>query len=274
DISADELQQKHDAVVIATGAEHPRDLPVEGRDLDGVHFAMEFLPQQNRANWGDEDLCALHPERKRIDAAGKHVIVIGGGDTGSDCIGTSLRQGARSVTNFELLPQPPEERSDGNPWPQWARIYRKSSSVDEMEHEGGAVHYCLMTTRFIGENGKLKQLETVQVDWSNGRPEKVAGTETIWDCELALLAMGFLGPRQGLVEQFGLETDSRSNIKTDDKTRMTSKDGVFAAGDCRRGQSLVVWGIAEGREVARCVDNYLTGGTSLLPDVKLDRFNY
>jgi glutamate synthase (NADPH) small chain len=274
DITADELKKQFDAIVLATGAEHPRDLPVDGRNCDGVHFAMEFLPQQNRSNWGDHDIAALHSEHKSISAKGKNVIVIGGGDTGSDCIGTSLRQGATSVTNFELLPKPPEDRAEGNPWPQWARIYRKSSSVEEMEHSGSEVQYSIMTTRFIVEDGLLKGLETVNVDWSNGRPEKIDGTEKTWDCDLVLLAMGFLGPRQGLVEQFGLETDQRSNIQTETSTRMTSVDGVFAAGDCRRGQSLVVWGIAEGREVARCVDTYLRKSNSLLPEVRLERFAY
>ncbi|MFW5829744.1 MAG: glutamate synthase subunit beta, partial [Planctomycetota bacterium] len=272
-VTANELRERHDAVVLAIGAETPRDLPVDGRDLDGIHFAMEFLPQQNRANWGDEDVAALHPQQKPLTARDKKVIVIGGGDTGSDCIGTSLRQGAQSVVNFELMSHPPEDRVEGNPWPQWARIYRRSSSVEEMEETGGAVHYCIMTTRFKGADGRVTGLETVDVDWSNGKPEKVPGSEKHWDCDLVLLAMGFLGPRQELVEQFDLETDQRSNIVTDG-CKMSSQDGVFAAGDCRRGQSLVVWGIAEGREVARCVDEYLLQQTSLLPEVRLDRFDY
>ena len=269
-----ELRTAYDAVVIATGAEEPRDLPVEGRDLEGIHFAMDFLPQQNRANWGDHDVAALHPKQLTINAKGKRVIVIGGGDTGSDCIGTSIRQGATSVINFELLEQPPLDRAESNPWPQWSRILRISSSMEEMQVMGGDVHYEIMTTRFVGSGRKVSGLETVKVDWSSGRPVKVPGSEKIWRCDLVLLAMGFLGPRSELLQQIGLETDPRSNIKTDPRTRMSSVDGVFAAGDCRRGQSLVVWAISEGREVARCVDEYLTGEQSLLPKVRLETFDY
>jgi len=274
DLGFAELQNSFDAVVVATGSEEPRDLPVEGRDLDGIHYAMDFLPQQNRTNWGDSDVAALHPKKQAISAKGKKVIVIGGGDTGSDCIGTSMRQGATSVINFELLGQPPAERLDSNPWPQWSRVLRISSSVEEMQVLGGDIHYEIMTTRFVGSDRKVTGLETVKVDWSSGHPEKVAGSEQIWKCDLVLLAMGFLGPRSELLGQIGCETDQRSNIKTDPKTRMSSVKGVFAAGDCRRGQSLVVWAISEGREVARCVDEYLTGTESLLPSVRLETFNY
>jgi len=274
DASFADIKSYYDAVVIATGAEEPRDLPVEGRDLDGIHFAMDFLPQQNRANWGDTDIAALHPKKQPISAKGKKVIVIGGGDTGSDCIGTAMRQGATRVINFELLGQPPDERSQSNPWPQWSRVLRISSSVEEMQVLGGDVHYEIMTTRFVGSNRSVTGLETVKVDWSKGRPEKIAGSEQLWKCDLVLLAMGFLGPRSELLKQSGCETDQRSNIKTDPRTRMSSVDGVFAAGDCRRGQSLVVWAISEGREVARCVDEYLTGSKSLLPAVRLETFVY
>jgi len=274
DLPFDQLKSAYDAVVIATGAEEPRDLPVEGRDLRGIHFAMEFLPQQNRTNWGDADIAALHPKKQPISAKGKKVIVIGGGDTGSDCIGTAMRQGATRVVNFELLGQPPEERTPTNPWPQWSRVLRISSSVEEMQVMGGDVHYEIMTTRFVGSKTSVTGLETVKVDWSQGRPEKIAGSEQIWKCDLVLLAMGFLGPRSELIKQIGCETDPRSNIKTDPKTRMSSVAGVFAAGDCRRGQSLVVWAISEGREVARCVDEYLTGSRSLLPQVRLETFAY
>ena len=269
-----EIKSTFDAVVIASGAEEPRDLPVEGRDLEGIHFAMEFLPEQNRANWGDSDIAALHPKKLAISAKSKKVIVIGGGDTGSDCIGTSMRQGATRVINFELLGQPPLERADSNPWPQWSRVLRISSSVEEMQVLGGDVHYEIMTTRFVGSGRKVTGLETVKVDWSSGYPERVAGSEQIWKCDLVLLAMGFIGPRSELIKQSGCETDPRSNIQTDPKTRMSSVDGVFAAGDCRRGQSLVVWAISEGREVARCVDEYLTGSPSLLPKVRLETFSY
>ena len=274
DVSFSEIKSSFDAVVIATGAEEPRDLPGEGRNLDGIHFAMEFLPQQNRANCGDSDLAALHPKKQTISAKGKKVIVIGGGDTGSDCIGTSMRQGASSVVNFELLEKPPTMRSGDNPWPQWSRIMRVSSSVEEMNVLGGDVHYELMTTRFIGRDRTVTGLETVKVKWVDGRPEKVVGSEQLWKCDLVLLAMGFLGPRSELLKQIDCETDLRSNIKTDPKSRMSSVDGVFAAGDCRRGQSLVVWAISEGREVARCVDEYLTGSQSQLPAVRLEPFAY
>ena len=274
DVSFSEIKSTFDAVVIATGAEEPRDLPVEGRNLDGIHFAMEFLPQQNRANCGDTDTAALHPKKQTISAKGKKVIVIGGGDTGSDCIGTSMRQGATSVVNFELLEKPPAMRSADNPWPQWSRIMRVSSSVEEMNVLGGDVHYELMTTRFIGRDRTITGLETVKVQWVDGRPEKVVGSERVWKCDLVLLAMGFLGPRTELLKQIDCETDPRSNINTDPKTRMSSVDGVFAAGDCRRGQSLVVWAISEGREVARCVDEYLTDSQSLLPEVRLEPFEY
>ena len=274
DVTFAEIKASYDAVVVCTGAEEPRDLPVDGRDLEGIHFAMDFLPQQNRANWGDSDVAALHPKKLAINAKGKKVIVIGGGDTGSDCIGTSMRQGASRVINFELLGQPPLERADSNPWPQWSRVLRISSSVEEMQVLGGDVFYEIMTTRFVGNGRKVTGLETVKVDWSKGHPEKVAGSEKIWKCDLVLLAMGFLGPRSELLKQCGCETDPRSNIKTDPKTRMSSVDGVFAAGDCRRGQSLVVWAISEGREVARCVDEYLSGSQSLLPKVRLETFDY
>jgi NAD(P)H-dependent glutamate synthase small subunit len=274
-ISWDQIKGDFDAVVIATGAELPRDLPVPGRELDGVHFAMEYLPQSNRSNWGDADIAALHPKKQKIWAKGKKVIVIGGGDTGSDCIGTSLRQGAESVINFELMPCPPDERSDGNPWPQWARIRRISSSVDEMTTTGGDVHYSLATKKFTGKDGKVTALTTVELDWSSGKPVERAGSEKQWDCDLVLLAMGFLGPRKnGLLEQLGCKLDQRGNIQTDAATRMSCVPGVFAAGDARRGQSLIVWAIAEGREVARCVDTYLTKQDSLLPSVRIEAFAY
>ncbi|GDY11774.1 dihydropyrimidine dehydrogenase subunit A [Planctomycetota bacterium] len=275
DLPWDQVKSQFDAVVISTGAEAPRDLPVPGRDLDGVHFAMEFLPQSNRSNWGDTDIAALHPKKQRIWAEGKHVIVIGGGDTGSDCIGTSLRQGAASVTNFELLPEPPGDRPANNPWPQWARIRRISSSVEEMTERGGEVAFSLATKSFTGENGKVTSLTTIQLDWKTGKPVEVPGSERTWRCDLALLAMGFLGPKKnGLLEQVGCQLDQRGNIATDAKTRMSTVPGVFAAGDARRGQSLIVWAISEGREVARCVDEWLMQRPSLLPAVRIEAFAY
>jgi glutamate synthase (NADPH) small chain len=271
----EQVKSAYDAVVISTGAEAPRDLPVPGRELDGVHYAMEFLPQSNRANWGDADIAALHPKKQKIWAKGKKVIVIGGGDTGSDCIGTSLRQGASSVINFELMPCPPDQRTKGNPWPQWARVKRISSSVEEMTAKGGDVYYSLATKKFTGKDGKVIGLTTVELDWTSGKPVEKPGTEKNWECDLVLLAMGFLGPRKnGLLEQVGCALDERSNIKTDANSRMSSVPGVFAAGDARRGQSLIVWAIAEGREVARCVDEYLTKQDSLLPKVRIEAFAY
>ncbi len=275
DLPWEQIKGSYDAVVIATGAEAPRDLPVPGRDLNGVHFAMEFLPQSNRRNWGDADPAALHPKHQLIDAKGKNVIVIGGGDTGSDCIGTSLRQGAAAVINFELMPEPPGARPNNNPWPQWARVKRISSSVEEMTEEGGAVHYSLATKQFFGKDGNVTGLQTIKLDWSSGKPVEVPGTEQTFACDLVLLAMGFLGPRRnGLLEQVGCAIDPRGNIHADAETRMTSVPGVFAAGDARRGQSLVVWAISEGREVARCVDEWLMKQPSLLPQVRIEQFVY
>ncbi len=275
DVTWEQLKGGYDAVVISTGAEAGRDLPLPGRELDGIHFAMEFLPQSNRANWGDADVAALHHKKQKIHAKGRKVIVIGGGDTGSDCIGTSLRQEAAGVVNFELMPEPPGARTGGNPWPQWARIKRVSSSVEELTATGGDVHYSLATKQFFGKDGKVTGLQTVKLDWSSGKPVEVAGSEKTWEADLVLLAMGFLGPRRsGLLEQSGVALDERGNVKTDGTTRMTSVEGVFAAGDARRGQSLIVWAIAEGREVARCVDTWLSKQESLLPKVRIEAFAY
>ncbi|MBW2420737.1 MAG: glutamate synthase subunit beta [Deltaproteobacteria bacterium] len=264
DLTAGDLRKNFDAVLLCTGSEHSRDLPVEGRDLDGVHFAMDFLPQQNRRVSGDPVGVAAD-----ILAGGKNVIVLGGGDTGSDCVGTSLRQGAKSVTSIELLERPPDERTTSNPWPEWPRIFRSSSSHDE----GGTVQYAMMTKRFVGSGGKLEKIEGVRVRFGppdeTGRPalEEVEGSEFEMPAELVLLAMGFVHPvHEGLLDDLGLDYDPRGNISaplTGARAYTTSEPGIFAAGDCRRGQSLVVWAISEGREAARVIDAYLMGESRL-----------
>jgi glutamate synthase (NADPH) small chain len=252
DVRGEALKSDYDAVVLAGGAMKPRDLTVPGRELDGVHFAMEFLTQQNRR------VAGLDVDGPEIVASGKRVIVLGGGDTGSDCVGTSLRQGAASLVSLELMPRPPAERGERNPWPQWPLIYRTSSS----HQEGGERDFAVMTKRLVGENGRVTALEAVRVELvakPGERPAlvEVAGSEFIIPCDLVLLAMGFVGPvKEGLLEQLGVALDARGNVATQDGR--TSVDGVFAAGDMARGQSLVVWAIAEGRKVARAVDAYLT----------------
>ncbi|OGX06310.1 MAG: glutamate synthase [Omnitrophica WOR_2 bacterium GWA2_47_8] len=256
DMPAKELVEKFDAVVLCGGAEWPRDIPIPGRELKGVHFAMEFLTQQNRATNGHPI-----PEEHRISAEGKHVVVLGGGDTGSDCIGTANRQGALSVTNFELLPKPPKERSKDNPWPQWAFVERTSTSHEE----GVKRDYSIMTKSFSGENGVLKKLHGVRLEFGPKDPatgrsamKEVPGSEFVINADLVLLALGFLGPvKTGMLAELGVELDERGNVKTD-KNRMTSVPKVFAAGDMRRGQSLVVWAINEGRAAAECVNSYFS----------------
>ncbi len=253
-IPADTLRNEFDAVLLAGGARQPRDLEVEGRALQGVHFAMDFLSQQNRRCAGD----VIDPAEE-LSAEGKRVIVIGGGDTGADCVGTSLRQDAKSVTSFELMPQPPLKRASNNPWPEWPRIFRSSSSHEE----GGERLYSVMTKRLVGDaQGRLTAIEAVRVEWSadaNGRMQmtEIPGSEFSLPCDLVLLAMGFTGPvKGGMLEQLGVELDSRGNVVTDEN-HMTSIEGVFAAGDMRRGQSLVVWAIAEGRAAAEGVSKFL-----------------
>ncbi len=260
DISADELKKEFDAVVLCCGAEVPRDLPIPGREFKGVHFAMDFLRQQNKRNQG-----ATITEEE-ILATGKNVVVIGGGDTGADCVGTSNRHRAKSVTQIELLAQPPKNRTEDNPWPNWPMILRTSSSHEE----GGERNWAMLTKSFVGdENGNLKGIVVVNLSWEtgeNGRPsfKEIEGTEREIPCELALLAIGFVHTQpKGLLEQFSIALDERGNIKANEKYQ-TSIDNVFAAGDARRGQSLVVWAISEGREAARAVDCYLMG-TSTLP---------
>ena len=246
DIHGDELRASYDAVVLCGGAMRPRDLEVPGRSLPGVHFAVEFLTQQNRRVAGD-----VVPQEGAILATGKHVVVLGGGDTGSDCVGTCHRQGAASVTSFELLPRPPDERSPTNPWPAWPLVFRSSSSHDE----GGAREFAVMTKRVLGAD-RVKALEACRVTWAGGKLQEVADSVFELPCDLVLLAMGFLGPvREGLLEQLGVRLDARGNVAV--AQGRTSVPGVFAAGDMARGQSLVVWAIAEGRKVAKSVDAWL-----------------
>ena len=259
-ISARQLQKDFDAVLLTTGSEQSRDLPVPGRELDGVHFAMEFLPQQNKVNAGDK-----LPKQLRAD--GKHVIVIGGGDTGSDCVGTSNRHGAASVTQFELLPQPPEEENRPLTWPYWPLKLRTSSSHDE----GCTREFAIATKEFVAGTGKDKgrvvAVKTVRLEWQDGKPTEVPGSEETLPADLVLLAMGFVHPVPAVLQAFGVEADARHNARATTEEQggyATSVPGVFAAGDVRRGQSLVVWAIREGRQAARAVDQFLMGA-SVLP---------
>ncbi|MDQ2916940.1 MAG: glutamate synthase subunit beta [Pseudomonadota bacterium] len=257
-ISAETLLAEFDAIALTGGAEKPRDLPVPGRDLRGVHFAMDFLPQQNRVVAGDR-------VTEQIVASAKRVIVIGGGDTGSDCIGTSTRQGAASIVQFELLPQPPETENKPQVWPYWPIKLRTSSS----QEEGCARDWSVATKRFEGANGHVEKLVAARVEWQRDgsgtmRMVEVPGSEFEMKADLVLLAMGFTGPGEtGLVEQFRVERDARTNVKADTDDYRTSAPKVFAAGDIRRGQSLVVWAIREGRQCARAIDEFLTGASSL-----------
>jgi len=255
-ISPEQLQQEFDAVIISGGAEQPRDLPVPGRELDGVHFAMDFLPQQNQVNAGDS-------LKQQIKATGKHVVVIGGGDTGSDCVGTSNRHGAASVTQFELLPMPPEQENKPLVWPYWPTKLRTSSSHEE----GCERDWAVATKRLEGKNGKVEKLIAARVEWKDGKMVEVPDSEFEMKADLVLLAMGFVSPVSPVLDAFGVDKDARGNAKatTDgDGCYQTSVPNVFAAGDMRRGQSLVVWAIREGRQCARAVDEFLMG-ESVLP---------
>jgi glutamate synthase (NADPH/NADH) small chain len=273
-VDVDQLRNDYDALLLTGGATHARDLAIPGRELKGVHYAMEFLPQQNKVNQGDT-------LASQILATGKDVIVIGGGDTGSDCTGTSNRQGCKSLTQFELFPAPPDvgqfpraaERPAGTPWPYWPIIFRTSTSHEE----GCNREFSIETKEFLGDDaGHVRGLRTVKVEWikdASGRQtfREVPGSETIYPAQLVLLAMGFVGPEKaGAIEQLGLELDPRGNVKCDE-SYMASVPGVFAAGDIRRGQSLVVWAIHEGREAARAIDKYLMGVTHL-PSVNAGDF--
>ncbi len=259
-IGGEQLMNEFDAVLLAGGAEQPRDLPAPGRNLDGIHFAMEFLPQQNRVNAGDK-------VKGQILAGGKHVIVIGGGDTGSDCVGTSNRHGAKSVTQFELLPMPPEQEDKALTWPYWPYKLRTSSSHEE----GCEREFAISTKEFIGnskdgKSGKLTGLKTVRIEMKDGKIVEVPGTEQVLKADLVLLAMGFVSPVPSLLEAFGVDKDMRGNAKATTDAEggyRTSVAKVFAAGDARRGQSLVVWAIREGRQAARAIDEYLMGSSEL-----------
>ncbi len=255
DVPAQKIKDEFDAVVLTGGAEQARDLPVPGRELQGVHFAMEFLPQQNKVVAGDSV-----PDQ--IKASGKHVVIIGGGDTGSDCLGTSNRQGAASVANFEVVKRPPEHANIPLIWPYWPMKLRTSSSHEE----GCQRDWSVATKEFIGDNGKVSKLKAVRVEWKDGKMQEVPGSEFEMKADLVLLAMGFVSPVQKVLDAFGVEKDGRGNAKatTDDAgCYKTSVDKVFAAGDMRRGQSLVVWAIREGRQAARAVDEYLMGSSDL-----------
>ncbi len=259
DVSAGTLLAEHDALLLAGGSTVSRDLTVPGRDLDGIHLAMEFLPLQNRRCEGD-----VIDEDTFISACDKDVVIIGGGDTGADCLGTSHRHGARSVTSLEILPQPPALRAQDNPWPEWPRIYRVASAHEE----GGSRVYSVSTRRFIGDaSGRVKALELVDVEMKlqDGRPQFVEIPDSVRQipCDLALLALGFTGPEpEGVVKELGLELTDRGNVARDEQWK-TSCEKVFVAGDMQHGQSLIVWAIAEGRAAARAVDNFLMGGSDL-----------
>ena len=255
-VDPEKLIKDYDAVILTGGAEWPRDLPVPGRELEGVHFAMDFLPFQNKVVAGDK-------VSDQIKATGKHVVVIGGGDTGSDCVGTSNRHGASSVTQFELMPQPPEQENKSMIWPYWPLKMRTSSSHEE----GCDRDWSIATKSFVGEEGKVKELIGVKVEWRDGKMQEIPNTEFKLKADLVLLAMGFMGPKQTVLDKFLIEKDQRGNAHASTegaKAYFTSREKVFAAGDMRRGQSLVVWAIREGRQCARAVDEFLMG-SSVLP---------
>jgi len=257
-VSMDSLRENFDAVVLAGGAEQPRGLDIPGAELAGVRFAMEFLTQQNKRNAGDDEVRAA--PRGSLTATGKHVVVIGGGDTGSDCIGTSNRQGAASVTQFEIMPKPPERESKALSWPNWPLKLRTSSSHEE----GCERDWAVLTKRAIGDANDVKALECVRVEWVNGKMQEIPGSEFEVKADLVLLAMGFTGPKEsGLLQQSSVALDPRGNVAADTNDYATSQENVFACGDMRRGQSLVVWAIREGRQCARAVDLALMGVTEL-----------
>lgn len=265
DIKASDLVNDHDAVLLTTGATWPRDLPLANRDLNGIHFAMEFLEaSQKKILGGAADW---------ISAEGKDVIVIGGGDTGCDCIATSLRQGAKTITSFEILPEPPKQRADDNPWPQWPKVFRVDYGHEEVKVKFGKDprRYSTTTKEFVSDgNGHIKGVNTVEVAWTQSATgqwsmQEVVGSEKYFGADLILLAMGFLGPEKAVPTELGLELDGRGNVKAVRGEYGSSMEKVFAAGDCRRGQSLVVWAITEGRQAARQIDSFLIDAPSSLP---------
>jgi len=254
-VSVEELRREFDAILLAGGATAPRDLQVPGRELKGVYFAMEFLPLQNKRCEGDNI-----PDADFISAKDQRVVIIGGGDTGADCLGTVHRQGCRSVVQFEILPKPPGERAADNPWPNWPNTFRTSSAHEE----GGGREYCVLTTKLTGRNGHVEQLHVIRVEFEGRNMREIPGTEFTIDADLVLLAMGFLGPeKKGMLDQLGVVINERGNVATNAE-KMTNIPGVFAAGDMSRGQSLIVWAIREGRQAARFIDKYLMGFTDLL----------
>ncbi len=265
DYPVDKLRKLFDAIILCGGATKPRDLPIEGRQLGGIHFAMEFLHANTKSL-----LDSNHADGAFISAKGKDVIVIGGGDTGTDCVGTAMRHGCKSLVQFEILPMPPLTRAPDNPWPQWPKVYK----LDYGQEEAAAIfgkdprEYLIQTKKFVGDgSGHVKELHTIRVEWvkDNGRtiPREIPGTERVFPAQLVLLALGFLGPENQLLDQLGVEKDPRSNAKAEHGKFATNVPGVFAAGDMRRGQSLVVWAINEGRGAARECDRYLMGDTQL-----------
>ncbi|MGQ4810311.1 Glutamate synthase [NADPH] small chain [Candidatus Entotheonellaceae bacterium PAL068K] len=266
DLPAMRLRQEFDAIVLCCGATKPRDLPIEGRGLNGIHFAMEFLHANTKSLLDSE-----HADGKYISATDKHVVVIGGGDTGTDCVGTALRHTCKSLEQFEILPRPPDTRQPDNPWPEWPKIHRVDYGQEEAKARFGRDPrtFLIMTEKFVGDAyGHVKELHTVDIEWARGDngqlfPKRLPGTEKVWPADLVLLAMGFLGPEDPILEQLGTERDARSNVRAAFDNYATSVDGVFAAGDARRGQSLVVWALNEGRGAARECDRYLMGTTQL-----------
>lgn len=257
-VSVESLQENFDAIIMSGGAERPRMLEIPGAELSGVHPAMDFLTQQNKRNAGDDEMRAA--PTGTISATGKHVIVIGGGDTGSDCVGTSNRQGAASVTQIEIMPKPPEKEDKALTWPDWPMKLRTSTS----HQEGVERDWAVLTKRVIGSNGNVEGLECVHVEWTDGKMNEVAGSEFTLKADLIFLAMGFLGPRHaGFVDQTEVDLDGRGNVAANVANYATSKSGIFACGDMRRGQSLVVWAIREGRQCARSVDMQLMGDSKL-----------